>query len=55
MIFLNAIKEWINVWFFEQNIDNPWEGNQWGVFHILTLVFIALIAVGIWLLYIFKS
>ena len=51
MIFLNAIKEWINVWFFEQNIDNPWEGNQWGIFHILTLVFIALIAVGIWLLY----
>ena len=51
MIFLNAIKEWINVWFFEQNIDNPWEGNQWGVFHILTLVGILLASVGIWLLY----
>ena len=51
MIFLNKLTEWINVWFFEQGIDNPWVGNQWGVFHILTLVGILLASVGIWLLY----
>ena len=46
----NIMSNWIEVWFFEQNIDNPVEYHQWGLFHILTLVVCVLLIVGFYLI-----